>query len=163
LVCPTDPFSNVPTDKTNQLTAVNVPGALSDAATGISNVSMICGFFTNAAGQAPGFVQPLSSVSLTTFAMPGSRVTQLVGVNNHGDVVGFYVGADTFPQGVIYNIATGQLTYIDAPTEPSVPCRTAPTTRDRSSASTRTELATRTAWWSPELCRGSVAALVGKV
>jgi hypothetical protein len=93
--------------KTNQFIPVNVAGALSDADTGISNVSMICGFFTNAAGQTQGFVQPLSGVSLTTFAVPGSNVTQLLGINNHGDVVGFHVGANTFPHGVIYNIATG--------------------------------------------------------
>lgn len=54
-------------------------------------------------------------MSLTTFAVPGSTVTQLLGINDHGDVVGFHVGADIFPHGVIYNIATGQLTYIDAP------------------------------------------------
>jgi hypothetical protein len=39
--------------KTNQFIPANVPGALSDAATGISNVSMICGFLTNAAPMPP--------------------------------------------------------------------------------------------------------------
>jgi len=90
-------------------------GGVSDAATGISNDNMICGFFTEASGHTQGFVKPLSGVSLTTFAVHGSSVTQLLGINDRGIVVGFYVGADALDHGVIYNLATGNVTYVDAP------------------------------------------------
>ena len=101
--------------KTGLYTPVNVPGAVSDIAVGISNDGMICGFFTNVAGRTEGFVKPQSGVSLTTFAVPGRAVTQWFGINDLGIVVGSYVGQDTFPHGVIYNLATGKVTYIDAP------------------------------------------------
>ncbi len=94
---------------------VNVAGAISDAATGISNDNMICGFFTTASGRTLGFVKPKSNVSLTTFAVPGSATTKLLGINDQGIAVGFYVGSDTFDHGVIYNLATGKVSYVDAP------------------------------------------------
>lgn len=98
-----------------QFAPVNIAGAVSDAATGIANDDMICGYFTNSAGKTLGFVKPKSGVSVTSFDVPGATVTQFLGVNDLGIAVGFYLGADTFPHGVAYNLATGKVTYLDDP------------------------------------------------
>jgi hypothetical protein len=89
--------------KTGQFTAVDVPGAVCDAATGIGNDGMVRGFFTHGPGRTQGFVKPRSGVSLTSLAVPGRAVTQFLGINDRGIVIGFYVGTDTIPHGVAYN------------------------------------------------------------
>jgi hypothetical protein len=101
--------------KTGVFKPVKVDGAVSDAATGISNHGLICGFFTNAGGKTKGFVERVAGELMVTVAVPNSTTTQLLGINDHGVVVGFYMGEDGFPHGIVYDMATGKLTHVDDP------------------------------------------------
>ena len=94
---------------------MTVAGAISGAATGISNHNLVCGFFTLPDGQTQAFAQPLSGGSLITFSAENSQVTQFLGINDRGIAVGLYIGADSFPHGVIYNTVSGKATYINDP------------------------------------------------
>lgn len=101
--------------KSGAFAPVNVPGAVSDAATGINSLNLICGFFTNQSGRTEGFLKALKGGSPIHFGVPGSMTTQFLGVNASGVAVGFYIGSDTLPHGVTYNPATGNWTRVNDP------------------------------------------------
>ena len=100
---------------TGRYTPINVPGAVSAAATGINNSNLICGFFTGAT-RTVGFVKPLGGGGDVNFSVPNSPNTSLFGVNNLGQVVGSFVGpSDGLMHGVLYTPSTGVWQQIDDP------------------------------------------------
>jgi hypothetical protein len=103
------------TVSTGTFKPIDVPGAVSDAATGINGRDLICGFFTTSGGRTLGFLKPLGGGSAIHFAVPGSATTQFLGVNDSGVAVGFYIGNDTFPHGVIYNPTNGAWSPVNDP------------------------------------------------
>jgi hypothetical protein len=109
------PHGYVYTVSTGRFTPVNVPGAVSDAATGINSRNLICGFYTGPGGRTLGFLKPLTSGTAIHFGVPGSATTQFLGVNAHGIAVGFYMGGDQLPHGVLYNPTNGNWTPVNDP------------------------------------------------
>lgn len=78
--------------------AINVPGAVQTAATGINNGGVIVGFYQVGANCLPGTPTPtchthgfkLAGKKFTTINVPGAVFTEILGLNDFGDVVGIF-------------------------------------------------------------------------
>jgi hypothetical protein len=102
--------------KTGNFTAFNIPNAVSDAVTGISNTSNeVCGSFTDTKGHTKGFVESLTNGSNVHFEAPNSTFTNFLGVNDNGVAVGFYNDGNMVPHGIVYDYKTGALAIINDP------------------------------------------------
>src|SRR5205823_14671400 len=71
-------------------TTLDVPGAISTAANGISNAGQIVGQY-DAGGQTHGFL--LNGSGYTTIDVPGATLTTANGINVPGQIVGSYRAA----------------------------------------------------------------------
>jgi hypothetical protein len=101
--------------KAQTFSPVVVKGAVSDAATGINNNNLMCGFYTPATpARTFAFLQPVSGGNTISFFVPGADVTQFLGVNDKGEAVGFYMTHGK-THGLLYNPANSKWQTIDAP------------------------------------------------
>ena len=99
--------------------AINFPGAVFTAATGINNLGTIVGYYevgTNCFGEITptcrthGFI--LSNKNFIRFDIPGSRNTFIFGVNDFGDTVGTFQDSAAHIHGFLHH-HTGQTQLID--------------------------------------------------
>ena len=94
-----------------RFTTIDVPGAVSTRALGISASGEIAGNYTDAAGKIHGFL--LRAEEFTTIDLPKAIYTEAFQINPRGDIVGNYQSAD----GVFreFLLSGGAFTSIDFP------------------------------------------------
>jgi hypothetical protein len=102
-------------------------------AQGVNQKGEIVGFYVGTDGQDHGFIAAVSQAKhgqLTSTAIadptipnvagePGATFvfSQILGVNNKGIAVGYYGDSTTSQHGFLYNLRTGQYTFLDDPAE----------------------------------------------
>ncbi len=114
---------------------INAPsGPDSVNAQGINNNGLIVGFYLGTDGNDHGFkaqynfASPLTTLTGTAIADPTIPVvpgepgatfvfSQILGINDQGIAVGYYGDSTTSQHGFLYNINTGQYTFLDDPAE----------------------------------------------
>jgi probable HAF family extracellular repeat protein len=72
-------------------TPINFPLATSTSAFGINDAGEIAGFYSDAAGNAHGFIY--GDGAFSTVDVAGARGTQLIRIKNGGQVTGVYTDA----------------------------------------------------------------------
>ncbi|MFY9647209.1 MAG: hypothetical protein WAK29_18665 [Terriglobales bacterium] len=100
--------------KTGVFTPVTLPGNTSVGVTGISNNDEICGFAISGT-YISAFIAKTNGELLASFGVPGSSNTQMLGVNSQGIAVGFYLDQNNIPHGILCNVHTRSITYLDDP------------------------------------------------
>jgi hypothetical protein len=95
--------------------AVNIPGAVADAATAINDNGQIAGFYVLSNKNNVGFVKNGNGGVVTHFTVPKTKFTQLLGINNSGVAVGDYMDAAGLAHGLYYTPATGAWLTVDHP------------------------------------------------
>jgi hypothetical protein len=94
--------------------AIDDPSAVGNTtAAAINNAGEIAGFYTDASGNLNGFVD--NGGVFTTVDVPGSMATVFLGLNNLGQAVGEETDAGGLMHGVIFDIASNTLTFLDDP------------------------------------------------
>ncbi len=74
--------------QSQNLTVIDVPGAMATTALAISDSGVVVGRYASA-GRTHGFLRSATGV-LSTVDFPGAGFTVVGAVNNHGDIVGWY-------------------------------------------------------------------------
>ena len=102
-------------------------------AQGVTQKGEIVGFYVGTDGQDHGFIADVSQakhgqltatpIADPTIAAvvgePGATFvfSQILGINAHGMAVGYYGDSTTSQHGFLYNVKTGQYTFLDDPAE----------------------------------------------